>query len=244
MSFRLLTATDRRKNGLGSAALLECPSIPLNPIPIYLPQVFQSSRRGRKLARWRILRRGGTGNSLSHTSNRNCFPSEPYGMRICEVAQCILPPPSSVLSRKVFPHAGFWATRPDGGGKTSLCAVDVYVGVDVGASASASRASATRASFLFCRNYFPGRAFCLISAPCHFLFVGAVVLSSFYEKRSVPASLRKLFNSWRKYDTSESSFRERARKCFLSAFLASRSLGRPVSLREIVEATYRTPVEI
>lgn len=73
------------------------------------------------------------------------------------------------------------------------------------ASASALRASATRANFLFCRNYFPGRAFCLISAPRCFLFVGTVILSSFYEKRSVPASLRKLFNSWRKYDTSEST---------------------------------------
>lgn len=101
---------------------------------------------------------------------------------------------SPLLSRKVFPHASFWA------GRTTAKHLSVPP-----TSTSASRANSMRASFLFCRNYFPGRAFCLISAPRRFLFVGTVVLSSFHERRSVPASLRKLFNSWRKYDTSEST---------------------------------------
>lgn len=131
--------------------------------PYLSPSGFSTvSTDRRKLACWRILRRGGTGNSLAYVEQK-LFSQR--AVRHANLRGRTMYPssPSSVLSRKVFPHAGFWATRPDGG-KTSLRAVDIHVGVDVGASAS--RASATRASFLFCRNYFPGRAFCLISAPC------------------------------------------------------------------------------
>lgn len=113
------------------------------------------------------------------------------------------------------------------------------------ASASTSRASVTRASFLFCRNYFPGRAFCLISAHRCFLFVGTTVLSSFYEKGSFPASLTKLFNSWRKYDRSESteaSVKEHGNALcprFLLPFQVARNTS-CILVRDHVETTYRT----
>lgn len=90
------------------------------------------------------------------------------------------------------------ASRPDERSKTSLR----IVGVD-----DVSASHTTRASFLFCRNYFPGKASCLISVP-HWWSARrrrtfSFVLFPFVG--SVAASLRKLFHFWREYDTSEST---------------------------------------
>lgn len=153
----------------------------IGPYSYLSPSGFSVISTDRELACWRILRRG----KLAYIERRLFSQREPYGMRICEIAQCILPPLSPCSREKFF--------RTPASGQHGRTAAKHLSAPLTSTSASTSgrrrrRASATRASFLFCRNYFPGRAFCLISALCHFLFAGT--------RRSLSASvpsLRKLF---------------------------------------------------
>lgn len=104
----------------------------------------------------------------------------------------------SFLSFSVSPcfHEKFFHTPASGqhgrtdGGKTSLRTVDIGVGVGVGVARERDACEFSVLPELLLRKSFLS----------HFY-----PSSSFYEKRSDPASLRKLFNSWRKYDTSEST---------------------------------------
>jgi len=215
LSFRLLT-TDLRKNGLESATRRSVRRF--HWIQPYLsPSGFSVvSTDRRELACWRI-RRKRVGKIRSHTSNETVFPAS--GDRTaCGSARShnIFSLPSSA-SLKVFPHASFWTIRLDGpdGSKTSLRAVDV------GVALRCARARRVRV-FCFAGTTSPEELF------VSFLPLASFSSFSFYEKRSVPASLRKLFNSWRKYDTSESteaSVKEHGNAfcpCFLLASLPSR----------------------
>lgn len=202
LSYRLLT-TGSPEEWPRKCYPLKCPSIPLDP-PLFISLRFFS--RLDESSRTCLLANSEKSgeNSLAYIEYRNCFPSE---REPCGSARS--PNVSFLPSLRAFTKS-FSARQLLGNtaGRTAakhLSAPLTSASASTSTSATASRASATRASFLFCRNYFPGRAFYLISAPCRFLFVGTVVLSSFHEKRSVPASSRKLFNSWRKYDTSEST---------------------------------------
>jgi len=127
--------------------------------------------------------------------------------------------PFPLLLWKVFPHASFWATRPDGLAKHLSV---LSTSASTSASASALCASATRASFvlpeLLARKSFLSH-FCLSLFPLCWYYHSLL----FLEKRSILASFRKLFNSWRKYDHQwiHRSYHERARKCFLSAFFVA-----------------------
>jgi len=142
----------------------KCSSIPLDPALFISLRFFSRLDGSSRTCLLANSEEKGRENSLAYIE-RNCFPSErgPYGMRICKISQYILSPflcfAKSFSARQLLDNTAGRTGRQQNISPRRRRRRGV-----------ALRASATRASFLFCRNYFPGRAFCLISAP-RFLFV-------------------------------------------------------------------------
>lgn len=199
MSFRLLT-TGSPEEWPRKCYPLKCPSIPLDPSLFISLRFF--SRLDESSRTCLLANSEKRGEIRSHTSNRKLFSQRTETVRICEVTQCILPPFPSCFHEKFFrtPVSGQHGRTDDS--KTSLRAVDVRVGVDVGDGVARER---NACEFSVLPELLSRKSFLSHFCPLPLSLRRSTVLSSFYRKRNVLASLRKLFNSWRKYDTSEST---------------------------------------